>query len=63
MLQYKKIDVSEGIYVNKTSASKECEPCHYWYFKDVEFNLKSMFVMVVINNNDLFVRKNSDIER
>ena len=48
MLQYKKTDVSEGIYVNKTSPSKECEPCHYWYFKDVEFNLKSMFVMVVI---------------
>ena len=29
MLQYQKIDVSEGIYVNKTSASKECELCHY----------------------------------
>ena len=29
MLQYEKIDVSEGIDVNKTSASKECEPCHF----------------------------------
>ena len=29
MLQYQKIDVSEGIDVNKTSASKECELCHY----------------------------------
>ena len=35
MLQYEKIDVSEGIDVNKTSASKECELCHYWFFKDV----------------------------
>ena len=35
MLQYQKIDVSEGIDVNKTSASKECELCHYWFFKDV----------------------------
>ena len=35
MLQYIKIDVSEGIDTNKTSASKECELCHYWYFKDV----------------------------
>ena len=24
-MQYKKIDVSKGIVVNKTSASKECE--------------------------------------
>ena len=24
------IDVSEGIDVNKTSASKECDICHYW---------------------------------
>ena len=29
MLQYEKIDVSEGIDVNKTSASKEYELCHY----------------------------------
>ena len=25
-------DVSVGINVNKTSASKECDICHYWYF-------------------------------
>ena len=37
MLQYEKIDVSEGIDVNKTSASKECELCHYWSFKDIGF--------------------------
>ena len=37
MLRYQKIDVSEGIDVNKTSASKECELCHYWFFKDVGF--------------------------
>ena len=35
MLQYEKIDVSEGINVNKTSASKEGMLCHYSYFKDV----------------------------
>ena len=37
MLQYQKIDISEGIDVNKTSASKECEVCHYWFFKDIGF--------------------------
>ena len=40
MLQYKKIDVSEGIDVNKTSASKEYELCHYWFFKDVAFKFE-----------------------
>ena len=36
----KKIDVSEGIDVNKTTASKECELCHYWLFKDVGFKFE-----------------------
>ena len=40
MLQYQKIDVSEGIDVNKTSASEECELCHYWFFKDVGFKFE-----------------------
>ena len=37
MLEYDTIDISEGIDVNKTSASKECDICHYWYFKDIGF--------------------------
>ena len=40
MLRYQKIDVSEGIDVNKTSASKECELCHYWFFKDTGFKFE-----------------------
>ena len=40
MLQYEKIDVSEGIDVKKTSASKECELCHYWFFKNVGFKFE-----------------------
>ena len=40
MLQYSRIDISEGIDVNNTSASKECDICHYWYFKDVGFKYK-----------------------
>ena len=27
--------ISEGIDVNKASASKECEVCQYWFFKDM----------------------------
>ena len=37
MLEYEKIDISEGIDVNKTSSSKECDICHFWYFKDIGF--------------------------
>ena len=40
MLQYEKIDASEGIDVNETSASKKCELCHYWFFKDVGFKFE-----------------------
>ena len=36
----KKIDISEGIYTNKTSASEDCMLCHYWYFKVVGFQFK-----------------------
>ena len=40
MLQYERIYVSEGIDINKTSASKECMLCHYWYFKDVGYKFQ-----------------------
>ena len=38
MLELNRIDISEGIDTNKTSASKECNICHYWYFLDKNFN-------------------------
>ena len=38
MLEYDRIDISEGIDTNKTSASKECSICHYWCFLDKNFN-------------------------
>ena len=34
------MDVSEGVEVNKTSALKECEICHYWYFLNKGFNFQ-----------------------
>ena len=40
MLQYETIDVSKGIETNKTSTSKECMLCHYWYYKDVGFKFE-----------------------
>ena len=40
MLYYDRIDVSEGTDVNKTSASKECDICHYWYFSNFSFKFQ-----------------------
>ena len=41
MLAYERIDILEGIDVNKTSLSKECDICHYCYFKDIGFKFES----------------------
>ena len=40
MLRYQKINISEGIDLNKTDASKKCEVYHYWFFKDVGFKFQ-----------------------
>ena len=37
MLEYGRIDISEGSDINKTNVSKECKVFHYWYFKDIDF--------------------------
>ena len=37
MLEYDRIDISDGIDINKTNASKERKIYHYWYFKDIDF--------------------------
>ena len=37
MLEYDRINFSEGIDVNKSNKSKECMLCHYWYFLDKNF--------------------------
>ena len=46
MLYYDRIDVSEEIDSNKTSASKECDVCHYWYFLNYSFK----FQLIVCNS-------------
>ena len=37
MGEYDRIDISEGVDIKKTNASKESKICHYWYFKDIGF--------------------------
>ena len=38
MLEYDRIDLSEGIDVNKTSNCRKCSFCHYYYFLDINFD-------------------------
>ena len=38
MLQYDRIDILEGTDIEKTNLSKECDICHYWYFKNIALN-------------------------
>ena len=40
MLQYEKIDASEGIDINKSNKSKEYMISHYWYFKDIGYKFE-----------------------
>ena len=40
MLYFDRIDAYEESHVNKTSASKECDICHYWYFLNYSFKFE-----------------------
>ena len=48
MQKYEKIDVSEGIGINKSNKSKECDICHYWYFSDKGLSMNYIFAMDVM---------------
>ena len=69
MSYYDRVDVSEGIDVNKASESKECNICHYWYFlhKGLKFqpnvcNRGHDFLMMSMNVSDIHILniKNGD---
>ena len=62
MLYYDRIDVSEGIDVNKRSKSKECDICHYCYFLNKGFKFKPYIcnrchdlVMMSMNLSDIAI--------
>ena len=40
-MYYNKIEVSEGIDVNKANESKKYDICHYWYFLGNGFRLQN----------------------
>ena len=43
MIEYDRIDLDEGIDVNKTFSSRECWLCHFWYFLDKNFNYQKYY--------------------
>ena len=62
MLEHDRIDISEGIDINKANASKKCDICCYWYFLDKNFNYEPYLcngchdlMQKVINFNDVFI--------
>ena len=40
MLYFDRIDISKGIDVHKTSASKDCDIFRYWYFLNYSFEFQ-----------------------
>ena len=40
MIYFDRIEVFEGVDVNKTSVSKECDICHYWCFLNYNFKFQ-----------------------
>ena len=62
MLEYDRIDISEGTDISKTNASKECKICHYLYCKDIGFKYEPYIYNVchglmqkVISFNDVAI--------
>ena len=62
MLQYERIDISEGIDFDKTNKSVECMICHHWYSKDIGFKYQPYacngchdFSMIVQNLDDFLI--------
>ena len=48
MLEYDRIDISEGIDVNKTSASKECDIWYFGILKILVLRISHGFAMTVM---------------
>ena len=41
MLEYDRIDVSEGVDTNKTGVWHHCIICHHWYFLRIKNSFES----------------------
>ena len=55
MIEYKRIDISERIDVDKTNKSKECMLCHYWYFLHKNFSYGPYLCDDCYNFSQIFI--------
>ena len=69
MLQYERIDISEGIDFDKSNKSVECMICHYWHFKDTGFKYQPFvcngchdFSMIVQNLDDFLILRVKSVD-
>ena len=69
MLYYDRMDVSEGIDVNKISKSKECHISHYSYFLNKGFKLQPYvgnrwhdLLMLSINLSNIAILKIKNVD-
>ena len=62
MIQYERIDISEGIDFNKTSKSVECMICHYWYFKDTGFKYQPYVCNVCHDFSDVLILRIKNVD-
>ena len=58
MIQYERINLSEGNDIDKTDKSKKCEICDYCYFKKLGFKSDSKVCNYCYNMKILFRLKN-----
>ena len=61
MLEYKRIDMSEGIDFCETNKSVERMICHYCYFKDIAFKYQP-YVCNGCHDFSMIVQKLDDFE-
>ena len=70
MLYNDKIDAFEGTDVNKTSESKECDICHYWYIFNKRFTFQPnvwdgchYLLMVSMDLSDIAILNIKSVDR
>ena len=64
MLYYDRIEVSEGIDVDKTSKWRECDICLYWYFLNKGFKFKpnvSRSLSIISGIEVILLMENADL--
>ena len=69
MLQYERIDISEGIDFHRSNKSVKCMTCHYWYFKGIAFKYQPYvcngchdFLMVIQNLDDSVILRVKSVD-